>query len=113
MRKRYSAEFKAKVVMEALLEQKTLAELASECQVHPSQIANWKKELQKRAGEIFSKSASRDAKAASGNCLRNLRKFARNAEKDYGAAMNSTFWQPENNWHKKECNICYRRTSAT
>jgi transposase-like protein len=64
MRKRYSAEFKAKVAMAALLEQKTLAELASEYQVHPSQITNWKKELQERASEIFSKSASRDAKAA-------------------------------------------------
>jgi transposase len=62
MRKKYSAEFKAKVAMEALLEQKTLAELAGEHQVHPSQIANWKKELQERASEIFSKNASRDAK---------------------------------------------------
>jgi transposase-like protein len=64
MRKKYNAEFKAKVAMEALLEQRTLAELASEYGVHPTQIANWKKELQERASEIFSKNASRDAKAA-------------------------------------------------
>jgi transposase-like protein len=62
MRKKYNAEFKAKVAMEALLEQKTLAELAGEYQVHTSQIANWKKELQERASEIFSKNASKDAK---------------------------------------------------
>jgi transposase len=52
------------VAMEAFLEQKTLAELAGEHQVHPSQIANWKKELQERASEIFSKNASRDARNA-------------------------------------------------
>jgi transposase len=64
MRKKFSADFKAKVAMEAILEQKTLAELASEYNVHPTQIANWKKELQKRASEIFSQNASREAKAA-------------------------------------------------
>jgi transposase len=64
MRKKYSADFKAKVAMEAILEQKTLAELASEHNVHPTQIVNWKKELQDRASEIFSKNASRESKAA-------------------------------------------------
>lgn len=42
-RKRYSAEFKAKVALEALREQKTANELASEFKVHASQIADWKK----------------------------------------------------------------------
>lgn len=64
MRKKYSSEFKAKVAMSALLEQKTLAELAGEYEVHPTQIANWKKELQERAKEIFDKSASWNAKVA-------------------------------------------------
>jgi transposase-like protein len=64
MREKYNAEFKAKVAMEALLEQRTLAGLASVCGVHPTQTARWKKELQERASEIFSKNASKDAKAA-------------------------------------------------
>ena len=64
MRKRYSAEFKAKVAMEALQEHKTLAELSIEYEVHPTQITNWKKELQKRAGEIFGAASPDAAKRA-------------------------------------------------
>ena len=64
MRKKYNSAFKAKVALEALTEQKTLAELASEYDVHPTQITNWKKELLERAGEIFDKNASRETKAA-------------------------------------------------
>ena len=64
MRKKYNSAFKAKVALEALGEQKTLAELASEYDVHPTQITNWKKELMERAGEVFDKNASREAKAA-------------------------------------------------
>ena len=62
MRKKYNSAFKAKVALEALGEQKTLAELASEYDVHPTQITNWKKELMERAGEVFDKNASREAK---------------------------------------------------
>jgi transposase len=64
MRKKYNGEFKARVAMEALTEQRTLAELASEYEVHPTQIAKWKKELQSRASEIFSKNGPGGAKAA-------------------------------------------------
>jgi transposase len=64
MRTTYSAEFKAKVAVEALSEQKTLAEITSEYGVHPTQITCWKKELQERASEIFGKKASKEAKLA-------------------------------------------------
>ena len=39
MRKKYNSAFKAKVALEAIGEQKTLAELASEYDVHPTQIS--------------------------------------------------------------------------
>ncbi len=64
MRKKYSSSFKAKVALEAISEQKTLAELASEYEVHPTQIPKWRKELLERAEELFDKNAPRDAKAA-------------------------------------------------
>ena len=53
-RKQYSAEFKARVALEALKGLKTVNELASTYGVHPTQIAHWKHLLQKEMPEIFS-----------------------------------------------------------
>lgn len=52
-RQKHSPEFKAKVVLEALKEQKTLSELAQLYQVHPNQITLWKKEFLSNASQIF------------------------------------------------------------
>ena len=46
-RRKYSAELKAKLALEALRGEQTLAELSARYNVHPNLIANWKK----RAGE--------------------------------------------------------------
>jgi len=54
-RKRYSAEFKSKVALEAVKGHKTLSELASEYQVHPNMITQWKNQLTRDARDIFSK----------------------------------------------------------
>ena len=43
-RKRHSAEFKAKVAVAAMREDKTLNELAGEYELHPMQISTWKKQ---------------------------------------------------------------------
>src|SRR6266487_5526731 len=53
-RKQYSAEFKARVALEALKGLKTVNELASAYGVPPTQIAHWKHRLQKEMPEIFS-----------------------------------------------------------
>ena len=42
MRKRYSPELKAQIVLTALREEKSIAQLAAEHEVHPNQISAWK-----------------------------------------------------------------------
>jgi len=54
MRKTHEAGFKAKVALEALKGEKTIAQLSSQYGVHPNQIGKWKKELVKRLPELFS-----------------------------------------------------------
>ena len=46
-RRRFSAEFKAKVALEAIQEHLTVAELAAKYEVHPTQIAAWKREARR------------------------------------------------------------------
>lgn len=53
-RKQYSAEFKARVALEALKGLKTVNELASTSGIHPTPIAPWTHRLQKEMPEIFS-----------------------------------------------------------
>ena len=52
-RRRHSAEFKAKVVLAALREDKTQSQLASEFGIHPLQITQWKKVVLESLPEIF------------------------------------------------------------
>ena len=53
-RKRYDGTFKAKVVLESLKNEKTIAELASEYHVHPNQIAQWRKQALEDLPTLFS-----------------------------------------------------------
>jgi transposase-like protein len=61
-RKQHSAEFKAKVALEALKGLKTINELASEHGVHPTQINQWKKQAQEGLSSLFSERRSRQEK---------------------------------------------------
>jgi putative transposase len=54
MRRRYSAALKAKVALEAAKGDRSLSELASQYEVHPTQIGQWRKALLSRLPEIFS-----------------------------------------------------------
>ncbi len=61
-RRRFTAEFKARVARDALKERKTLAEIAAEYEVHPNQISQWKKQLLDAIPEVFSKRLESDRK---------------------------------------------------
>ena len=61
MRRRHSAKFKVDVVLEALRERKTLAELASERGVHPVQISQWKKQAIEGLPDVFGQGRRRAA----------------------------------------------------
>ena len=54
-RKTFTKEFKIKVAVAAIKGHKTVSELASEFEVHPSQINDWKKQLLDGASETFSR----------------------------------------------------------
>ena len=53
-RRTHDDNFKARVAIEAIKELKTIAEIASEYDVHPSQIKVWKNELLAKSASIFS-----------------------------------------------------------
>jgi transposase-like protein len=52
-RRNHSAKFKARIALEALKGDSTLAELASRHGVHATQIVTWRKQLLEHAGEVF------------------------------------------------------------
>jgi transposase-like protein len=52
-RKVHSAEFKAKVGLEAVRGVKTINEISQEFGVHPVQVGQWKKEIQTQCKTLF------------------------------------------------------------
>ncbi len=52
-RRKFSAQFKAKVAIEALKERETLAELSKRFEVQATLISKWKQEFLSRSTEIF------------------------------------------------------------
>jgi len=58
IRKSFDDAFKVKVVLEALKETMTIAELSSKYAVHPNQISTWKKHFLEHSIEVFSGNSS-------------------------------------------------------
>lgn len=55
-RRKFTGSFKTKVVLEALKERTSLAELAQKYHLQPTQISAWKREFLDGASEVFDKS---------------------------------------------------------
>jgi len=63
-RKQYSNKFKARVALEAIKGDKTIAELSSMYGIHTSQIMKWKKKVLENIPEIFSNKREDSEKGA-------------------------------------------------
>ena len=58
-RRHLTAEFKARVALEAIKGEKTATEIARENDIAPAQISEWKKQLEDRLGEVFQSKGER------------------------------------------------------
>ncbi len=66
-RRRFTADFKARVALEALRGDKTVQEIAARHQVHPNQVSAWKKQALEGLGSIFESGAGRSGAGRSGD----------------------------------------------
>jgi transposase-like protein len=57
IRRKFSAEFKARLALEALRGDRTIQEIASKHKVHPNQVSTWKRQAMDGLGEVFSNGA--------------------------------------------------------
>lgn len=92
MRKKFEPALKARVALETLKGEKTIAQISSEYGVHVNQISKWKKELVQRAVELF---------ARHGNTQANQQ------HEELTDKLHKTIGEltMENNWYKKKLQI--------
>lgn len=60
-RRKFTADFKAKVVLEAFKERSTIEELAHKYELHPTQINTWKREALANMASVFGSDKSETA----------------------------------------------------
>jgi len=58
-RRRFTADFKARVALDALRGDKTIQEIATKHKVHPNQVSTWKRQAVDGLGEVFSNGTDR------------------------------------------------------
>ena len=56
-RRKFTSDFKFKVVLEALSERYSIQELGRKYEVHPTQITTWKSQFLKQGASVFEKKA--------------------------------------------------------
>ena len=71
-RRQHKAAFKARVALEALKNEQTVAELASRFGVHPTMIHQWKKALLEGASGVFERGASSKAAEVDAETVKTL-----------------------------------------
>ena len=54
-RRTHSAEFKARVAVEAIRGLKTVSQIAADNQIHPVQVSQWKQQMLEASAEVFSR----------------------------------------------------------
>jgi len=59
IRRRFTADFKARVALEALRGDRTIQEIAAKHKVHPNQVSGWKRQAMDGLNEVFSNGAER------------------------------------------------------
>jgi len=64
MRRTHDAGLKAKVALEAIKGEKTVAEISSKYCIHPNQVGKWKKEVLERLPELFNGKIKKREKTA-------------------------------------------------
>jgi len=62
MRKKHTTKFKARVAIEAIKGERTIAEIASEYKIHPNMVTLWKKKAVSNMSQIFEKANNRNDK---------------------------------------------------
>ncbi len=68
-RRKHSASFKTKVVLESLKEQNSLQELSQKFGIHANQISTWKSEFINNASSVFESKQKKDQTADKTNAL--------------------------------------------
>ena len=58
-RRRFTADFKARVALDALRGDRTIQEIAAKHKVHPNQVSTWKRQAMDGLGAVFSNGAER------------------------------------------------------
>jgi len=71
-RRNHSPAFKAKVALEALREQETVAEIARRYRLHANVVTNWKRQLAENVERVFEAGGSHDEAEREGELLQKI-----------------------------------------